>query len=66
MARKNPHIGSSLESWLDEEEIRDEVTAAVGTYTSKEDEAFFAAIGRLTISWAHGLILKRDLIARLT
>jgi predicted transcriptional regulator len=28
MAKKNPHIGSSFESWLDEEGIRDEVTAA--------------------------------------
>jgi antitoxin HicB len=28
MARKNPHIGSSFESWLDQEEIREEVTAA--------------------------------------
>jgi hypothetical protein len=28
MARKNPHIGSSFDSWLDEEGIREEVTAA--------------------------------------
>ena len=28
MARKNPHIGSSFESWLEEGEIREEVTAA--------------------------------------
>jgi hypothetical protein len=28
MARKNPHIGSSFESWLDEEGIRENVTAA--------------------------------------
>lgn len=28
MAKKNPHIGSSFESWLDEEGIRAEVTAA--------------------------------------
>jgi len=27
-ARKNPHVGSSFESWLDEEGIREEVTAA--------------------------------------
>jgi len=27
-ARKNPHIGSSFESWLDEKGIREEVTAA--------------------------------------
>jgi antitoxin HicB len=27
-ARKNPHIGSSFESWLDEEGTREEVTAA--------------------------------------
>jgi antitoxin HicB len=28
MARKNPHIGSSFDGWLDEEEIFREVTAA--------------------------------------
>jgi antitoxin HicB len=28
MAKKNPHIGSSFESWLDEKGIREEVTAA--------------------------------------
>lgn len=28
LARKNPHLGSSFESWLDEEGIREEVTAA--------------------------------------
>ena len=28
MATKNPHIGSSFDSWLDEEGIREEVTAA--------------------------------------
>jgi predicted transcriptional regulator len=28
MAKKNPHIGSSFDSWLDEERIRGEVTAA--------------------------------------
>jgi antitoxin HicB len=28
LAKKNPHIGSSFENWLDEEEIREEVTAA--------------------------------------
>ena len=28
MARKNPHLGSSFDSWLDEEGIREEVTAA--------------------------------------
>jgi antitoxin HicB len=28
MAKKNPHIGSSFESWLDETGIREEVTAA--------------------------------------
>jgi antitoxin HicB len=26
--RKNPHIGSSFEGWLDEERIREEVTVA--------------------------------------
>jgi antitoxin HicB len=28
MARKNPHIGSSFESWLEDAGIRAEVTAA--------------------------------------
>ena len=28
MAKKNPHIGSSFESWLDDAGIREEVTAA--------------------------------------
>ena len=28
MVKKNPHIGSSFESWLEENDIREEVTAA--------------------------------------
>jgi antitoxin HicB len=28
MTRKNPHVGSSFESWLDEVGIREEVTVA--------------------------------------
>jgi hypothetical protein len=28
MTNKNPHIGSSFESWLDEKGIREDVTAA--------------------------------------
>ena len=28
MAKKNPHIGSSFESWLDEAGIREDTTAA--------------------------------------
>ena len=28
MVRKNPHIGSSFDSWLEEEGLREEVTAA--------------------------------------
>ena len=28
LARRNPHVGSSFESWLDQEGIREEVTAA--------------------------------------
>lgn len=28
MARKNPHVGSSFESWLEDAGIREEVTAA--------------------------------------
>ena len=29
MTNKNPHIGSTFESWLDEKGIREDVTAAV-------------------------------------
>jgi len=28
LTRKNPHVGSSFESWLDAEGIREEITAA--------------------------------------
>jgi antitoxin HicB len=28
MTRKNPHIGSTFESWLDENDLREEVTAS--------------------------------------
>jgi predicted XRE-type DNA-binding protein len=28
MAKKNPHLGSSFESWLDEQGIREDATAA--------------------------------------
>jgi predicted transcriptional regulator len=28
MEKKNPHLGSSFESWLDQEGIREEVTSA--------------------------------------
>jgi hypothetical protein len=28
MAKKNPHVGSSFQSWLDHEGIREEVTSA--------------------------------------
>ena len=28
MKKKNPHIGSTFESWLDEEGLREDVTAA--------------------------------------
>jgi antitoxin HicB len=28
MTKKNPHVGSTFESWLDEKGIREEVTAA--------------------------------------
>jgi antitoxin HicB len=28
MARKNPHVGSSFESWLEDTGIREEITAA--------------------------------------
>jgi hypothetical protein len=31
MTKKNPHIGSTFESWLDEAGIRDEVTVAAIT-----------------------------------
>jgi antitoxin HicB len=40
MARKNPHIGSSFDSWLDEAVIREEVTTA----------AIKAVIARLLMS----------------
>lgn len=44
MAKKNPHIGSSFESWLDEEGIRDEViTAAVYALTADERKAIAEA-----------------------
>ena len=39
--------------------------SGTGTYTSKADEDFFAAIGRLTISWAH-LELGLDLVVDIT
>jgi hypothetical protein len=41
--------------------------SAMTTFTSKNDEAFFAAIGRLTISWAYieaGLDFSVDVIHR--
>lgn len=46
MANKNPHIGSTFESWLDEEGIREEVTAAAiefqkrrsGVYVLSDEE----------------------------
>ncbi len=28
MTHKNPHVGSTFESWLDEQDLREEVTAA--------------------------------------
>jgi hypothetical protein len=37
VAKKNPHIGSSFESWLDEEGIRAGVTAAA-VYELTADE----------------------------
>ena len=40
MARKNPHIGSSFESWLDEAGIRKEVTAAaIKAVTARQGDA---------------------------
>jgi antitoxin HicB len=37
MARKNPHIGSSFESWLDEAGIREEVgTAAIKAVIARQ------------------------------
>ncbi len=40
MAKKNPHIGSSFESWLDQEGIREEVTSAAikATYVLTDEE----------------------------
>lgn len=44
MPKKNPHMGSSFESWLDEEGIRDEVvTAAVYALTADERKAIAEA-----------------------
>jgi antitoxin HicB len=35
--RKNPHIGSSFEGWLDEERIREEATvAAIKTVIARQ------------------------------
>ncbi len=36
MARKNPHIGSSFESWLNEARIREEVTAAAKAVIARQ------------------------------
>ncbi len=40
MAKKNPHLGSSFESWLDQEGIREEVTSAAfkAVYALTDDE----------------------------
>ncbi len=40
MAKKNPHLGSSFESWLDQEGIRKEVTSAAikAIYVLADDE----------------------------
>lgn len=35
MPRKNPHLGSSFESWLDEEGIRKEVTASARKFVAR-------------------------------
>ena len=35
MAKRNPHIGSSFECWLDEQGIREEVTAAARKFVSR-------------------------------
>jgi hypothetical protein len=36
VARKNPHIGSSFESWLDEAGIREEVTTAAKAVITRQ------------------------------
>jgi predicted transcriptional regulator len=36
MARKNPHIGSSFESWLEDAGIREEVTAAIKAVIARQ------------------------------
>lgn len=68
MAKKNPHLGSSFESWLDEEGIRDEVvTAAVYALTADECKAIaearkggFASDQEVAAFWKrHGIGLKR-------
>lgn len=44
--KKNPHVGSTFESWLDEQGIREEVTAAaikevIAQPLAAEEEASF-------------------------
>jgi hypothetical protein len=40
--KKNPHFGSSFESWLDEEGIRAEVTAAAVVMLTDDEQAAIA------------------------
>ena len=68
MPKKNPHLGSSFESWLDEEGIREEVvTAAVYVLSADERQAIaearkggFASDEEVEAFWKrHGIGSKR-------
>jgi hypothetical protein len=41
MTNKNPHIGSTFESWLDEKGIREDVTAAAEASSSESSTPMF-------------------------
>lgn len=41
VARKNPHIGSTLDSFLDEEGIKDEVYRTAGVIDERDDEPMY-------------------------
>lgn len=44
MPKKNPHIGSTFESWLDEHGIRDEVTASATSEAHRKPDFLRKAI----------------------
>jgi hypothetical protein len=64
MAKKNPHIGSSFESWLDEAGIREEVTAsAIKAVIARQSKAFNVLRGSLAANcgynWCNGANRRR-------